>query len=112
AACATTPAERIVQRYLRAGAGVKVTKLPELLGVRPLAVPARNFEHDREMLHVGMGQEDSESVGDQAVADVVVPVEVRAEWGFGVGRMQRAQTVEADAIVHLSPQRGPGRRRP
>src|SRR5436309_14867079 len=80
AACATTPAERMVQRYLRAGAGVEVTKLPELVGVRALAVLAGDLEHDREMLHVGMGEEDSESVADQAVADVVVTVAVGAEW--------------------------------
>src|SRR5207247_8948202 len=66
AAWASTPAARIVQRYLRARAGVELTELANLLGVRALAVPARHLEHDRKVLKLGMSKEHAETFSDQA----------------------------------------------
>ena len=48
-----------------------------------------------------MGEEDTELLSQQAVADVLVPVEVRAEGCFGVVHMQAAQPVEPDQPVDV-----------
>ena len=49
----------------------------------------------------GVGEEDAEAVADQPLADVRVPVAVRAERGGRVVHVQDAEPVEADAAVHL-----------
>src|SRR6266536_5742033 len=46
AACASTPADRTVHRYLGRRAGVEVTQFLELLSVWPLAVLPGHLEHD------------------------------------------------------------------
>src|SRR5215218_7289118 len=91
AACATTPAERIVQRYLRScRAGVELTELADLVGIRPLAVLPGHFEHDRELLQLAMCEEGAEPIADQALPDVLVPVAVRSERRLGVVCVKRA----------------------
>src|SRR5580765_5625738 len=105
AACANTPAARIVQRYLRSGgAVVELTKLADLLGVRALAVLAGNLEHGRQSLQPRMREEDSQPFPDQPVADVVVPVAVRAERRLGVVGVQCTQAIQADAVVEVGEQ--------
>ena len=51
-----------------------------------------------------MREEDSEPFPDQPVADVVVPVAVRAQRRLGIVGMQRAQAVEADPVVEVGEQ--------
>src|SRR5438093_9200383 len=101
AACANTPADKIVQRYLRSRAGVELTKLADLLRVRSLSVLSRHFEQHGQVLQLGMAEEHTQSLADQAVADVVVPVAVRSERRLGVVRVQRAQAVEPDPPVEV-----------
>src|SRR5919199_2634484 len=99
-ACATTPAPRIVHRYLTSRpAGVQLFQLPHLVGVRPLVVLARHLEQGGQSLELWMTQEDAELLADQALADVRVPVAVRAERGSRVVHVQGAEPVEPDPRV-------------
>src|SRR5436190_1196195 len=101
----TTPAARIAQRYLLRPARVEVTQLLDLLCVRPVAVPARHFQVDGELLQPRVRDERAEPLADQPVADVVVSVAVRAEWRPRVVRVERAQPVEADACIDVVEER-------
>ena len=60
---------------------------------------ARNLEQRRQSLELRVGEEDAELLAEQAVADVFVPVEVRAERRLRVVHMQAAEPVEADQPV-------------
>src|SRR5512133_2199382 len=101
AAWATTPAEGIVQRYLRAGAAVELTKLANLLSVWPVAVRTGAIEHARESLELWLRQERAEPLAHQPFADVVVTIAVRAQRGLRVVCVEETQAVEADSLVEL-----------
>src|SRR3954447_2337009 len=103
-ACATTPAPSTVQRYL-GRAGVDVTQLLDLVGVRPVAVGAGNFEDDGQLLHCGVREEHADPFAHHAVPDVVVAVAVRAERRLRVVRMEHAQPIEADPRVDVAQKR-------
>src|SRR5919204_2187336 len=106
AACPTTPAPRIVQRYLRADpARVELTQLPNLVGVRAFAVYSGNLEQHRKLLQPRVSEERAESFTHQPFADVLVAVPVRAEGRLRVVRVQCAQAVEADLLVQVVEQR-------
>src|SRR5437588_1581498 len=102
AACAKTPADRTVQRYLGGGAGVEVTQLLDLLGVGSVTVLAGDLEHDRQVLQLRMREEDAEAFAHHALADVVVAVAVRAERRLRVVCMQRTEAIEADPLVDVA----------
>jgi hypothetical protein len=80
---------------------VEVAELRDLVGIRPVPVLAGDLEDGREALEAGVGQEHAELVGELALADVRVPVEVGAECRRGVVGVQRAEAVEADGRVDL-----------
>ena len=81
---------------------MELTQLPDLLCVRAVSVPAGHLEHDREVLQLRVGEEDTEPFAHDSVADVVMTVAVRSERRLGVVRVQRSQSVQADAIVHVT----------
>src|SRR5437764_358597 len=93
-ACATTPAPRIVHRYLTSRpAGVQLFQLPHLVGVGAMAVRARHLEQRREALEPRVREEDAELLADQALADVRVPVAVRPERRGRVVHVEDAEPV-------------------
>src|SRR5437763_15402216 len=101
-ACATTPAPRMVQRYLTSRpAGVQLFQLPHLVRVRALVVLSGHLEQRRESLEPRVREEDAELFAEQALLDVRVPVAVRAERRRGVVHVQRAQPVEPDPAVEV-----------
>src|SRR5919197_736521 len=71
AAVARTPAERIAHRYLRRCAGVEVTELLDLLGVRTLTVLPGNLEEDGEVLQARVGVEDAQPVETDSLIHLV-----------------------------------------
>src|SRR5215208_40171 len=73
----------------------------ELVGIRSMAVRARDLEDRRQPLQVRVAEEDAHALGDLALAEVRVPVAVRAERGGGVVHVQRPQPVEADPLLDL-----------
>src|SRR5919204_2370514 len=106
AACPTTPAPRIVQRYLLPDpASVELTQLPNLVGVRAFAVLSRDLEQHRKLLQPRVREERAEPFTHQPFADVLVSVPVRAERRLRVVRVQCAQAVEPDFLVQVVEQR-------
>ena len=94
--------------------GMEVSQLLHLGRVRAVAVRAGDLEQRRQALERRMGEEDGQAVADLALADVRVPVAVRAERRRRVVHVQGAQPVEADPVVHLRHdrvERGRGRSR-
>ena len=87
----------------------------ELLAASPSAPrPGRgrrpgNLEQRGQALQLRVAEEDAELLADQAVADVLVPVAVRAERRLRVVHVQAAQAVEADLAVELARPRGRAR---
>jgi hypothetical protein len=77
-------------------------QFPDLLRVRAVPVRSGNLQERRQPLELRMCQEDAEILAEQAFADVVVAVAVRAERRLRVVRVQRAQSVESDQLVELS----------
>src|SRR5437879_4864801 len=82
-------------------ARVERTKLPDLVGVRALAVGAGHLEDDGQTLQLRIREEDAQPFADQALADVVVAIAIRSERCFGVVRVQCTQSVEPDAPVEV-----------
>src|SRR5919201_5993394 len=106
AACPTTPAPRIVQRYLLAGpARVELTQLPNLVGVRAFAVLSRDLEQHRKLLQPRVSEERAEPFTHQPFADVLVAVPVRTERRLRVVRVQCVEAGEADLLVQGVEQR-------
>jgi len=66
-----------------------------------VAVRAGHLEQCGQALQLRVPEEDRQLVADQAVADVVVPVAVRAERRLRVVHVQATQTVEPDLAVEL-----------
>src|SRR5215212_11606737 len=80
---------------------MQLPDLLDLIRVRAVAVRARDLEHGGQILERGVSQEDAELLAEQTLADVRVPVAVRAERRLGVVDVQRTQPVEADPLVEL-----------
>ena len=78
--------------------------------VRPLAGLTLGLDHRRELLQPRISEEDRELVPDQSLADVRVPVAVRAERRLRVVHVEGAQPVEPDQLVELVQQRVERRR--
>jgi hypothetical protein len=63
---------------------------------------AGNLEVRRQLLQLRVREEDAELLAHQPVADVVVPVSVRAERHLGVVHVQAAEPVEPDRAIQLA----------
>ena len=63
-----------------------------------------DLEQGREALQLRVSEEDRELVAHQAVADVVVPVAVRAERRLGVVGMECTEAIQADPVVEVGEQ--------
>jgi hypothetical protein len=87
---------------------VEVAELLDLVRVRSVAVGARDLEDRRQPLELRMCEEDAHLVADLALADVCMPVAVRAQRCRCVVHVQGSKPVEADALfdrVHASVER-------
>ena len=85
---------------------MELSRLADLVGVRPAVVGTGDFEHGGQLLHLRVREEGAEALAHQSFADVVVPVPVRAERHLRVVHVQRAEPVEADRAVDLLQQGG------
>jgi hypothetical protein len=63
---------------------VKVAELLDLVRVRSMAVGPRDLEDRRQPLEFRMREKDAHLVADLALADVCVPIAVRAQGCGGV----------------------------
>src|SRR5919109_240256 len=98
AACANTPAPRIVQRYLGSRARVEVTQLLDLFRVRSLAVLAGRLRHNGQVLELGMSEERSQSFAHQPFEDIVEHGRI----GDVNARDVEMTRVEADAEARIA----------
>src|SRR2546430_11584154 len=62
---------------------------------------AGDLEQRGQLLQFRMAEEDTQLLAEEALADVVVPVTVRAERRLRVVHVQGAEAVEADLPVEL-----------
>jgi len=69
-----------------------------------VAVAPGDLEQRGEPLQLRVAEKDAELLAEEAVADVVVPIAVRAERRLRVVHVQAAQAVEADALVEVGDQ--------